>query len=93
MFANYDTEKKGYLELEQFLAFYEKAAQKNLTTVWSNLTWSGYGPDLNRLDATKKIITSSSAMCERLPRYILTNHKESFDVLISLLSTCIISNE
>ena len=38
LFANYDYDNDGYIDLDGFLNFYEKASQDNKTaTVWSNL--------------------------------------------------------
>jgi hypothetical protein len=45
MFRNYDKERKGYLILENFLDFFEKATQKKSQTVWNNLMALGYSPE------------------------------------------------
>jgi Ca2+-binding EF-hand superfamily protein len=46
LFANYDYDNDGYIDLEGFLNFYEKASQDNKTaTVWSNLKSFGVNAD------------------------------------------------
>ena len=45
----FQTEDKGYIEEEGFLRFYLNSAIDKTTTVWSNLTNMGYGPQLTRV--------------------------------------------
>ena len=54
--------------------------------MWSNLKELGYGPDLNRLDMQKPIITASTTAANKLPRYILSNNPIYFEFLFQLLS-------
>jgi len=86
LFAEYDKEKKGWLTSEEFLLFYERSANEREDTVWNNLRELGYGPDLNRLDAEKPILTTSSAVKDRLPRYLLSNNPDYIGFLFSLVS-------
>eukprot|EP01022_Parablepharisma_sp_SALTPOND_P004330 TRINITY_DN120104_c0_g1_i1.p1 TRINITY_DN120104_c0_g1~~TRINITY_DN120104_c0_g1_i1.p1 ORF type:complete len:1287 (+),score=154.13 TRINITY_DN120104_c0_g1_i1:6286-10146(+) len=93
LFKEYDKEKKGYLSLEQFLDFYEHAANDREETVWNNLKELGYGPDLNRLDMAKPIITTSVAVRDKLPRYLLANNPDYLAFLFSLVSTCFMEQQ
>jgi Ca2+-binding EF-hand superfamily protein len=37
IYENYDTDKDGFLTLDDFLKFYEKSIKSRESTVWSNL--------------------------------------------------------
>ncbi len=86
VFREYDKEKRGYLGLEHFLSFYESAAFDREDTVWNNLKELGYGPDLNRLDASKPFVTTSATAFNKLPRYLLANNSNYFSLLLTLVS-------
>ncbi len=85
LFREYDKEKKGYLSLENFLTFYESATIDREGTVWNNLKELGYGPDLNRIDLAKPIITTSVAVGDKLPRFLLANNPDYLSFLFSLV--------
>ncbi len=85
VFAQYDKDNRGYIEETQFIDFYESAAWRNEETVWSNLRGLGYGPDLKRIEVSKKVITSCPVTCKRLPRHILSNNPGCLRVLFDLL--------
>lgn len=86
VFKKYDNEKKGYLVLDEFIAFYENAGREREETVWMNLKELGYGPDLNRIDGMKAIISSIETVATKLPRYILSNNPKCFSLLFDLMS-------
>lgn len=50
IYETYDTDKDGFLTLDDFLKFYEKSIRARETTVWSNLEAMGVRNDLKILD-------------------------------------------
>ena len=86
LFKDHDKEKKGWLTKDQFLNFYELAACDREDTVWNNLKELGYGPDLNRMDLSKPLVITSSAVYNKLPRYLLSNNPNYFSLLQTLVS-------
>jgi hypothetical protein len=86
LFKEYDKQDKGYLTIEEFLGFYELASINRERVVWSNLKELGYGPDLNKLNAEKSIIITTSLPKDKLPRYLLANNSDYLEFLFSLVS-------
>lgn len=89
VFCDHDRGNKGYLTMDEFLWFYEISAVNTEDIVWNNLRELGYGPDLEKFDATKQIAIVAIAR-ERLPRYLLANNSEYLSFIFSLASIILI---
>jgi hypothetical protein len=77
LYVDYDYDNDGFLEINGFLAFYEKAAQDNKgSTVWSNLKNFGVNAELkfyNEAEAPLEL--------ERFPRKRLANNPAFYETL------------
>jgi len=82
LFTNFDKNKDGLLEQEDFLEFYRSCIlNKKEDTVRSNLLVYGFRNDMKRLNE----ITSIPVDLNTLPRYILSRNQKSFDLLFKAL--------
>ena len=86
VFNDYDKDNKGYLKEEEFLEFYEVSSVNKEEVVWNNLRGLRYGPDLKRIDESKKDALSTAIVFDRLPRYLLSNDSDYLSFIFSLVS-------
>jgi hypothetical protein len=86
VFNEYDKGNKGYLKEEEFLKFYEVSSVSKEEIVWNNLRGLGYGPDLKKIDESKKDALSTAIVFDRLPRYLLSNDSDYLSFIFSLVS-------
>jgi len=82
LFANFDTDKDGFLDADGFCEFYRDAiVTKREDTVRQNLAVHGFRNDLKRMNEVEEVIIDIST----LPRYILSCNPKSFDLLFKIL--------
>jgi hypothetical protein len=81
LYADYDYDNDGFLDIDGFLAFYEKAAQDNKgSTVWSNLKNFGVNSDFKFFNET-----DAQLELDRFPRKRLANNPAFYETLFELL--------
>ena len=66
-YDTYDSDKDGFLSLEDFIEFYTQAAVERPYVVWKNIHAYHYRNDLKRIDEVHDFEVVES----NLPRYIL----------------------
>jgi len=81
VFATYDTDRDGFLTLENFLDFYTSASKSRGHVVWNNLHAHHYRNDLKK--ATE--VEEEKVDITTLARYIISTNKEYFHIIFSLL--------
>lgn len=78
------------LDCKQFISFYRNAliTLNKIDVVWENLNSFNYRNDLEKLNAPINTALSTSDLLNKevMPRYILAENQEYFDVLFSLQS-------
>lgn len=78
---NYDVDNDGAVTRDEFVEFYRSSSVQRPEVVWQNIISHNYTHDL------KKITDLSFQNADKtlLPRFILSNRHEYFDLLFSLL--------
>ena len=81
VFAVNDTDRDGFLTLENFLDFYHAACKARPHVVWTNLAAHHIRNDLKKPSE----IEEEKVDVKNLPRYYLTTNQEYFKLIFSLL--------
>lgn len=85
LFANYDSNKDGNLEEEEFIRFYHNCSTSDkVGTVRENLRAFNVRHDLKKW---KDIKSHNSLPASELPRYFLSKQDDMFNVLFELLNS------
>ena len=82
LFNQFDSNKDGRLDMEDFLEFYRTRANSHEFVVWNNLNYKGYGSDLTRDSDGGKSVKE-----EDLPRVFIVKDKEYFHLLFKVQSS------
>ena len=80
-FVDHDSDKDGYLSLEDFVEFYHLAAKSRSSVVWNNLNAHHYRNDLKKASE----IEEEDINVEILARYLISRQEEFFNLMLSLL--------
>lgn len=85
--GQYDTNKDGKLDLDDFLEFYKQNCYNNVSTIRRNLAKVNYRDDLKQApkDGDDDNILQARKSIEDMPRYKLSSDQKSFDSLFRLL--------
>ena len=92
LFNRFATETENYVVLDQFLKFYEAAAKERERTVWMNLSELGYDRDMLMCGGEPLLGTGTAAgaaliPAAKLPRNLLANNPDYFDLLLKIFRT------
>lgn len=79
-YDSYDSDKDGYLTLDDFYEFYGQAALERPYVVWKNIHAYHYRNDLRHVDEVLALEVDEST----LPRYILQHHESFYDLMFGL---------
>lgn len=77
----YDTNKDGYLSLDDFIRFYENSIKTREYTVWNNLETLGIRYDLKILDDLEMPVAEPHTLI----RYLLINDEKFMNLLFQIL--------
>ena len=81
VFATYDTDRDGFLTLDNFLEFYFLACKQRSSVVWGNLYAHHYRNDLKKVTEVEE----EKIDVHTLVRYIISQNLEYFHSIFSLL--------
>ena len=81
VFAQYDSDRDGFLTQDNFLEFYYSACKQRSHVVWNNLASHHYRNDLKKPSE----IEEEKVDVKNLPRYFISTSEEYFKMIFSLL--------